>query len=75
LDNATKGTTTSQAVNKTGYLTALSKLPINTDEDISDLKKARVLMKSIINSDPKNPKGWVAAARVEELDGKLAIAR
>lgn len=32
-------------------------------------------MKSIINSDPKNPKGWVAAARVEELDGKLAIAR
>lgn len=75
LDNATKGTTTSQAVNKTGYLTALSKLPINSDDDISDLKKARVLMKSIINSDPKNPKGWVAAARVEELDGKLSLAR
>ena len=34
LDNATKGTTTSQAVNKTGYLTALSKLPINSSEDI-----------------------------------------
>jgi len=25
----------------------------------------------LINSNPKNAAGWIAAARVEELDGKL----
>ena len=29
----------------------------------------------MINSNPKNVSGWIAAARVEELDGKLQTAR
>ena len=32
-------------------------------------------MKSVIHSNPKNPDGWIAAARIEELDGKLKEAR
>lgn len=43
--------------------------------DISDLKKARLLFKSLINSNPKRARGWIAAARVEELDGKIQEAR
>jgi pre-mRNA-processing factor 6 len=29
----------------------------------------------VIQTDPKNSFGWIAAARVEELDGKLPAAR
>ena len=43
--------------------------------ETSDFKKVRSIMKSVINSNPKNPDGWIAAARIEELDGKLKEAR
>lgn len=62
------GTTT---VDKKGYLTDLASIPINSEADIGDFKKARVLIKNVININPKNPNGWIAAARIEELDGKL----
>jgi pre-mRNA-processing factor 6 len=39
------------------------------------LKKARVLLKAVIKANPTSTSGWVAAARVEELDGKLNEAR
>lgn len=32
-------------------------------------------MKNVVNVDPKNANGWIGAARVEELDGKLQQAR
>ena len=34
-----------------------------------------MLLKSVINTNPKHAPGWVAAARLEELAGKLADAR
>jgi hypothetical protein len=37
----------------------------------SDIKKARGLLKSVITSNPNSASGWIAAARVEELDGKI----
>ena len=41
----------------------------------SDIKKARALLKSVITNNPNSASGWIAAARVEELDGKLQQAR
>ena len=73
LDHATKGT--ASTFNKEGYMTDLNSLKVNTDTEISDLKKARTLLKSVILSNPKSASGWIAAARVEEMDGKVQEAR
>eukprot|EP00887_Chlorella_sp_A99_P001425 scaffold8.g1425.t1 len=45
------------------------------DAEISDIKKARLLLKSVISTNPKHAPGWIAAARLEEVAGKLAAAR
>ena len=37
--------------------------------DIAEVKKARLLFKSITKTDPNNPTGWLAAARLEEVSG------
>jgi len=56
-------------------MTDLNSIKINNQTEISDLKKARALLKSVILSNPKSASGWIAAARVEELDGKFEDAR
>jgi pre-mRNA-processing factor 6 len=74
LDQAQGGIQTSAiqtTVNKEGYMTDLNSIKISTETEISDLKKARALLKSVVLSNPKNSSGWIAAARVEELDGKV----
>jgi pre-mRNA-processing factor 6 len=58
-------------VNREGMLTDLNSVKISSDTEINDLKKARALLKAVISSNPKNSDGWIAAARVEELDGKI----
>ena len=63
------GTTTQ--LDREGYMTDLNSLKINSETEINDYKKARALLKAIITSNPKSTSGWIAAARVEELDGKI----
>ncbi len=58
-------------MNKEGYMTDLNSMKLNTETEINDLKKARILLKAVIKANPTSSSGWVAAARVEELDGKL----
>ena len=41
----------------------------------SDVKKARLLLKSVIETNPKHAPGWVAAARLEEVTGRIQMAR
>ncbi len=41
----------------------------------SDVKKARLLLKSVINTNPKHAPGWIAAARLEEVTGRMQTAR
>jgi len=41
----------------------------------SDVKKARLLLKSVITTNPKHAPGWIAAARLEEVTGRMATAR
>lgn len=62
-------------VDPKGYLTDLKSMKINTDAEIGDIKRARLLLKSVIQSNPGHAPGWIAAARLEEFAGKVAAAR
>jgi pre-mRNA-processing factor 6 len=76
LDKVSDSVTGQSVVDTRGYLTSLnSRLPIGMDIDIGDIKKARLLLKSVIETNPSHAPGWIAAARLEELDGKLQAAR
>ncbi|KAH8676735.1 putative Pre-mRNA-splicing factor prp1 [Tricladium varicosporioides] len=59
-----------------GYLTSLAKSQINEGEaQVGDIKRVRVLLESVIRTNPKHAPGWIAAARLEELAGKSVAAR
>ncbi|OMP07873.1 RNA-processing protein, HAT helix [Corchorus olitorius] len=72
LSDSVSGVT---VVDPKGYLTDLKSMKITSDANISDIKKARLLMKSITQTNPKHPPGWIAAARLEEEAGKIQAAR
>ncbi|KAF5841064.1 PRP1 splicing factor, N-terminal-domain-containing protein [Dunaliella salina] len=58
-----------------GYLTDLKSMTLKSDADIADIKKARLLLKSVIQTNPNHAPGWVAIARLEELAGNMVEAR
>jgi len=58
-----------------GYLTSLSNTKIASAAEVGDVNKARLLLKSVRDTNPKHGPGWIAAARVEEAAGKTAQAR
>ncbi|GAC98783.1 hypothetical protein PHSY_006378 [Pseudozyma hubeiensis SY62] len=66
---------TSTSIDPKGYLTELSSTVIKSDAEIGDIKKARSLLDSVIKTNPSHAPGWIAAARVEEVAGKLSNAR
>ena len=51
------------------------RLQVSSDAEIGDIKRARTLLKSVISTNPKHAPGWVAAARLEEIAGKVGDAR
>jgi len=62
-------------VDPTGYLTSMSAVKVTSDVEVSDIKKARTLMRSMVASNPKQGNGWIAFARLEEIAGNLKSAR
>ncbi|MCJ1310819.1 hypothetical protein MMC25_004486 [Agyrium rufum] len=59
-----------------GYLTSLSKNALKAgDVDVGDIKRVRVLLESVIKTNPKHAPGWIAAALLEESAGKIVAAR
>lgn len=72
MSSTVMGTST---VNKNGYLTNLNSIKLNSSNEINDIKKARLLMKSIRKNHPDSHNGWISSARIEELDGKTEAAR
>jgi len=62
-------------VNKEGYITDLQSLKVSTDSEINDLKKAKLLMKSIRKTNPNSAHGWISSAWIEEMDGNIEEAR
>jgi pre-mRNA-processing factor 6 len=76
LTKAEDSATGQTNVDPKGYVTQLDSIAnINAGIDIGDWKKTRALLKNAVETDPKNAAVWIAAARVEELDGKLQAAR
>ncbi|KAH7861766.1 hypothetical protein Vadar_030596 [Vaccinium darrowii] len=75
LDRLSDSVSGLTVVDPKGYLTDLKSMKINSDAEISDIKKARLLLKSVIQTNPKHPPGWIAAARLEEVAGKIQAAR
>jgi pre-mRNA-processing factor 6 len=66
----------STSIDPKGYLTSLAKSGINEGEaQVGDIKRVRVLLESVIRTNPKHAPGWIAAARLEELAGKIVAAR
>lgn len=45
----------------------MKSIKISSDAEISDIKKARLLLKSVTSTNPRHAPGWIAAARLEEL--------
>ena len=63
LDKMADSVTGQTVVDPKGYLTDLTSISITSDTDVSDIRKARQLLKSVISTNHPHPPGWLAAAR------------
>ncbi|KAG9244757.1 putative Pre-mRNA-splicing factor prp1 [Calycina marina] len=80
LDQASQGTDSiagsATNIDPKGYLTSLAKSQINSgDSQVGDVKRVRALLESVIKTNPKHGPGWIAAARLEEIAGRIVAAR
>lgn len=65
----------STTVDPKGYLTDLDSVVHKTEAEIGDTKRGRMLLQSLTKSNKKHAPGWIAAARLEEVAGKMVAAR
>ena len=70
---ASSGTAT--RVDVGGYLTALNRSQIPGASQAGDIARLRELLGSVTKTNPNTPGGWIAAARLEEIAGKIVSAR
>jgi pre-mRNA-processing factor 6 len=75
LDKMSDSVSGQTVVDPQGYLTSLSSTKIASNAEVSDINKARLLLKSVRDTNPKHGPGWIASARVEEAAGKTLAAR
>eukprot|EP00803_Ostreobium_quekettii_P004876 evm.model.scf_1630.6 EVM.evm.TU.scf_1630.6 scf_1630:19839-27733(+) len=75
LDTMADSVSGQTVVDPKGYLTDLKSMKITSDAEISDIQKARLLLRSVIQTNERHAPGWIAAARLEEWAGKLQAAR
>jgi len=82
LDQAAQGSGTDSVagsatnIDPKGYLTSLSKTELKAGEvEVGDIQRVRTLLESVIKTNPKHAPGWIAAARLEEVAGKIVAAR
>ena len=67
---------TSSSIDPKGYLTHLTKSELKSgDVHVGDVNRARLLLESVIKTNPRHGPGWIAAARLEEFAGRLVAAR
>eukprot|EP00501_MAST-03F_sp_TOSAG23-6_P000956 GSMAST32.ASY1.ANO1.992.1 assembled CDS len=62
-------------VDPKGYLTDLNSQKVNSMSEMADIKKGRLLLQSVTKTNPKEPAGWIAYARLELAAGKMVAAR
>ncbi|KAF2088437.1 putative Pre-mRNA-splicing factor prp1 [Saccharata proteae CBS 121410] len=65
---------TSTSVDPKGYLTSLQKSE-GGEINVGDVKRVRELLESVIRTNPKHGPGWIAAARLEEVAGRIVAGR
>ncbi|CAH0014724.1 unnamed protein product [Clonostachys rhizophaga] len=59
-----------------GYITSLNKMQMSEAQvQVGDINRVRDLLQSVVKTNPNNALGWIAAARLEELAGKIVAAR
>ncbi|OII71308.1 pre-mRNA splicing factor [Cryptosporidium ubiquitum] len=75
LDKAMDSVSGQSVIDSSSYLSSLSTAGIQLNGDLSDIKKARLLLKSVVNTNPKHSPGWIAAARFEEFVGRISHSR
>lgn len=75
LDQASDSMTGQTHVDPKGYITDINSLKLSSDAELSDIRRARVLLRSVITTNPSHPPGWISSARIEETAGKLSEAR
>ena len=75
LDKMSDSVSGQTVVDPKGYLTSLSNTKIASAAEVGDINKARLLLKSVRDTNPKHGPGWIASARVEEAAGKTVHAR
>ncbi len=62
------------SVNSLGYMTDLN-AHRTANEDMVDINKARDLLMNVTTTNPSHAPGWIAAARLEHIAGKISAAR
>eukprot|EP00128_Syssomonas_multiformis_P011821 Colp12_sorted_trinity150504_noHs@5512 len=75
LQQAADSVTGQTVVDPKGYLTDLNSMIPKTGGDMGNIRQARMQFKALIQSNPKHFPGWIAAARLEEVAGKMQEAR
>nr|WNZ75750.1 U4/U6 x U5 tri-snRNP complex subunit Prp1 [Trichoderma harzianum] len=66
----------SSSIDAQGYITSLNKMQVNESQaQVGDINRVRELLQSVVKTNPNNALGWIAAARLEELAGKIVAAR
>ncbi|KAJ6633556.1 Pre-mRNA-processing factor 6 [Pseudolycoriella hygida] len=75
LSQVSDSVTGQTVVDPKGYLTDLQSMIPTYGGDINDIKKARLLLKSVRETNPNHPPAWIASARLEEVTGKVQMAR
>ncbi|CEP02575.1 unnamed protein product (mitochondrion) [Plasmodiophora brassicae] len=75
LDKMSDSVTGQTVVNPRDFLTDLRSVTTMNDAEVSDIKKARTLLKSVTATNPHHPPGWLCAARLEEAAGRMSVAR
>lgn len=75
LDKISDSVSGQTVVDPKGYLTDLSSIKVETEAEIGDYKKAELLLKKLIETNPKHGPGWIALARLHKTARKLVQAR
>ncbi len=76
LDKMSDSVSGQTVVDPQGYLTSMASSQVGVGTtNVGDIQKARLLLKSVRDTNPKHGPGWIASARVEEAAGKVLKAR
>eukprot|EP00201_Polytomella_parva_P023821 CAMPEP_0175041554 /NCGR_PEP_ID=MMETSP0052_2-20121109/1986_1 /TAXON_ID=51329 ORGANISM="Polytomella parva, Strain SAG 63-3" /NCGR_SAMPLE_ID=MMETSP0052_2 /ASSEMBLY_ACC=CAM_ASM_000194 /LENGTH=748 /DNA_ID=CAMNT_0016304095 /DNA_START=7 /DNA_END=2250 /DNA_ORIENTATION=+ len=75
LDRMADSVSGQTVVDVKGYLTDLKSVHVSSDAEISDIKRTRQVLRSVIQSNPTHAPGWIAVARLEEVAGNPSDAK